>query len=280
MTNRIPSKLLLKHEVEVGEQIKVNHFNCPAGHDTRQRLYIKRVGIDAYVGHCFNCGGSGYHFGSTPSRVQDLTGRREGKGAISSHPLGPTTGILPLHVKAYLRKYHILDEDVATLGYRYHEKSDSLVMPYYQCRKYAMNPSYQKRFMAEDAKFRYLTHEEPSYAKCSVVCNIPVSNTHVILVEDQISAYRVFRESGEKIHVIALLGTNLNTQVQDILTTMQPKRLLIWMDNDAAGWAASSEISKTLKPLLSKTEVSWFGHEQPKDMPIERLKEMLELWMT
>ena len=280
--NRIPSKELLGHEIAVGEQTHVDHLRCPAGSDTRQRLYIKRLGTDAYVGHCFNCGGSGYHFGNTPSRVQDLVGRREGKGATSSFPLGYTTTVLPLHVKEYLHKYALDDEEAEHLGYKYHEASDSLVMPYYQCRK-AVVQSYQQRYMGDNVKFRYSTHEEKSYAKCSVVTNIPSTGfpkEYAVLTEDQISAYRVWRESGGKIHSTALLGTNLNTEVISILTTIQPKKLLIWMDADAAGIMASREISKTLVPILKNTKISHMGFAQPKDLSVEELKEHLNVWMT
>lgn len=42
------------------EQISIDHYDCPAGEDTRQRLYIK-VTSDGKMAlaHCFNCGGSG-----------------------------------------------------------------------------------------------------------------------------------------------------------------------------------------------------------------------------
>ena len=279
--NRIPSKELLGHAIDIGEQISVDHQHCPAGADTRQRLYIKRVGTDAYVGHCFNCGGSGYHFGNTPTRVQDFAGRREGKGATSSFPLSHTALVLPLHVKEYLRKYALYDVDIDHLGYKYHTRDDSLVMPYYQCRK-SLKPSFQQRYMGEDRVFRYSTHEEKEYTKCSVVPskNVTYPRPFVVLVEDQISAYRVWRESGGEIHAIALLGTGLSVDVTTILTTLCPKNLLIWMDKDPAGIKACIEIKKTLEPILKDTRIANFGYDQPKDHSVERLKEILDSWMT
>ena len=136
--------------------------------------------------------------------------------------------------------------------------------------------------MDEDRICRYSTHEEKEYAKCSVVPskNVTYPRPFVALVEDQISAYRVWRESGGEIHAIALLGTSLSVDVTTILTTLCPNNLLIWMDKDPAGIKACIEIRRTLEPILKDTHIANFGCDQPKDFSVERLKEILDLWMT
>src|SRR5688572_12518334 len=42
--------------VSVGEQVHVNHDSCPAGTDTKKRLYIRRTN-EAILAYCHNCGG-------------------------------------------------------------------------------------------------------------------------------------------------------------------------------------------------------------------------------
>lgn len=43
-----------------GEQINVNHKDCPAGVDTRKRLYIKRTTAGAILAYCHHCNSKAY----------------------------------------------------------------------------------------------------------------------------------------------------------------------------------------------------------------------------
>jgi len=52
------------------------------------------------------------------------------------------------------------------------------------------------------------------------------------------------------------------------------------MDKDPAGIKACIEIRRTLEPILKDTHIANFGWSQPKDFSVERLKEILDLWMT
>lgn len=46
-------------DTEEYEQVRVNHEGCPAGEDTRRRLYVKKVS-GGLIAYCHNCGDHGY----------------------------------------------------------------------------------------------------------------------------------------------------------------------------------------------------------------------------
>lgn len=43
-----------------GQQINVDHRDCPAGTDTRKRLYLKRTSSGAVLAYCHHCNSKGY----------------------------------------------------------------------------------------------------------------------------------------------------------------------------------------------------------------------------
>ena len=57
----IDRKLLkvLADELKLGQQKNFNHIDCPAGTDTRGRLYVKRVS-GGILGYCHNCQEAGF----------------------------------------------------------------------------------------------------------------------------------------------------------------------------------------------------------------------------
>lgn len=270
MTNRIPSKLLLGHEINLDEQIHVNHHGCPAGTDTRERLYIKRVGIDAYVGHCFNCGGSGYHFGDGIARAEDLVGNRRVVPVYGGNLYKEGIDELPPHVIKYLADYRISKEEAHALHYKYHKKRDRLLMPFLQGRARPFT-AYQGRAMWKEAVPRYITFRKSTDPTYSAIL-FPVN---LVIVEDQISAYRLHRESKGSLSVVALLGTNMGNDCKEILTKLILNRVTIWLDNDTAGQTAASRLSMELKPLLT-AKVQVMYSEQPKDLSVTQLEYLIE----
>lgn len=79
-----------------GEQIHVNHDKCPAGLDTKRRLYIKRTEDDRYIlAYCHNCSLSGRYsikYGAVKSATTKGKAERDG---VST----PYRGTLPKKVQ-------------------------------------------------------------------------------------------------------------------------------------------------------------------------------------
>lgn len=269
-------------DIKINEQIHVNHDKCPAGTDTRKRLYIKKVGTTAYIGHCFNCGLSGYHFGKNTRRAEDLLGRREPQyKKVASTTSTTGSSDFPLHVKEYLAKYYVTHEEaVETLKYRYRKEADGLLMPFWQCKD--SGKAYQRRSMSSNSTYRYYTYTHPSITTCSYGYPVPHHNGTLVVVEDQISAYRINRESEGIVDAIALLGTNLTSDVTSLIQLKAPTKLIVWMDYDSAGLKAANDICLTLNPILLKTtmyNVTPVITKQPKEMTPDELREEIKRWM-
>lgn len=48
-------------EMAVGNTLRFDHIGCPAGEDTRGRLYVKRTSDNFWVAYCHNCGSPGWY---------------------------------------------------------------------------------------------------------------------------------------------------------------------------------------------------------------------------
>ena len=61
MTNRLhPDEFLPFAPKNKGEQVHVNHEGCPAGVDTKRRLYVKRETNGKVIAYCHHCNGAGF----------------------------------------------------------------------------------------------------------------------------------------------------------------------------------------------------------------------------
>lgn len=221
-------------------QYRTNHTGCPAGEDTRERLYIKCVSpVGSYIGHCFNCGTSGAYF--SKGVIRRFTELEE----IERVETLPSAGTMPdiftkgpitdFRIKAWLYRHNLLEEDWKVL--KLAEDRGKLIIPVsgrsVQIRDFngfVGGGKYVSYFDKED-KNRYFVHINVDKSKGNQFYP-------VVITEDVLSAYRCSRATG--FTSMAALGTNITTQVSNS-TFFYPKDrvLLIWFDGDKAGRAAS-----------------------------------------
>lgn len=248
--------------LKVGDQIRMNHFDCPAGADLRERLYVKRIGADALIGYCHNCGSKGFKFASgILSRAEDLKSEKApayvGEGIIKFNSGGATT-VMPLQARAYLKKYDLDQSDADKWKLYFKPGSDKLIMPFGQYGVYNEG-SYQARYLSDTFKQRYLTRKVKGSLPYSIFQKDPTSNL-LYIVEDQISAYRICRDTGYT--AVALLGTNISEEaVASLPLTTQT---YVWLDNDAAGKLASIVVTRAIQNRMSALNVTG-KREQPKN---------------
>jgi len=109
---------------KVGEQVRINHVNCPQGMDTRRRLYVKRISPSRVVAFCHNCGCKG----SASTAAQMIRAKLIQHVYDSSLP-DDLVHEIPLHYRAYLYKYRFTDAMIAKYGIMYSPLMDRLVFP-------------------------------------------------------------------------------------------------------------------------------------------------------
>lgn len=250
-------------ECDKHAQIKFNHEDCPAGTDTKQRLYVKYVG-SGWVFFCHHCGSKGY------LREVERTHRPSELMADGARTFIPTPALLaslqdneltvPMtewssEARLWWSSYEL---DAAHAAY-YHTQWDGKRLwlwagaAGYQGRGFNTTPKYVTIRGGNDKAFFFLYNYR--------------ENNEVFIVEDLVSAYKL-DSSGA--NVICLQGTKLNDQHKNLCFRFG--RVMVWLDEDIAGQTAATEIKKQLNAL---TDVRNICHKQPKEICFADLKEIV-----
>lgn len=253
-----------------GDQEKHNHVDCPAGEDTKQRLYVKHVD-GAILFHCHHCGTSGYY--RPRERYSPIT--VSGKEAIGAHIV--KDGNKAWH--ALLMKEEDYDnfriEGQLWLGqygfgkqlcseYSIREVEHGIVLPIYgrdvlgpniegyQIRRYNGSPKY---YTYTGVPYSYLAQHERD-------------NKPLVITEDLLSSYKLHAAG---FSTLCLLGTNLSEKTAVHIGNTYPRQVL-WLDDDKGGHHGALSIVKEFSVLLP--ELTAIFHKQPKEIDMDDLKRM------
>lgn len=192
---------LSSYALAVGEQTNQNHQDCPAGMDTKKRLYIKRTS-DGYQWYCHHCAQGGF----VRAGVRNIH-------KVEEPYEGPS---LPADFDPDHNNWPDWAEEFKVQGWGFSKRMNRVIIPVYGPEL----KGYQAR-AAPNEKPKYLTNGK------KLVYTVFKDREDVCIVEDALSAERV----GEVIDAAACLGSDMNTE-----TLMQVakghKRAYVWLDND------------------------------------------------
>lgn len=212
-------------------QVRINHDDCPAGVDTRQRLYIKRLKDGTVVAFCHNCGESGV----SKSKIRNIYSyiKSSLSYAISSKDLRmPVDGLSdplqwPTQAQAWLYKYGLTRTEIIARGITYSPQYGRIVFPLYMGGNYI---GWQGRSLDQTLnppKYINRLDKGRTVGNCGEVAAYPPASDHVVLCEDMVSSVKVSRQ----INAICTLGTNPTDEVINWITKNYDY-VLIWFDND------------------------------------------------
>lgn len=221
--------------LDIDEQIMINHDNCPAGRDTRRRLGIKRTD-DGYIAHCFNCGHRGY---TVASLGHYKAAKRAGKSGGSKAVLGsggstPSRGLpedcvgdteqWPPRARAWVFKYGLNGDDIAKYRLGYSELNQRVVLPIY--RGGELDGYQLRKIEDDDMRPKYMTeaYKKPLFWVSSEV----LSSKPLVIVEDILSGIRVSKICNS----VALLTATASRDVIDWLVSTNASEYVIFLDND------------------------------------------------
>jgi len=241
-------------------QIHVNHEDCPAGVDTKARLYIKRA-PDGVMFYCHHCGSKGYY------RLKDRLYRVSEVVTIEGASKEPDYGMLldDLNVDKYERpmdewspaarlwwaSYGFTEDDARYFGVQFYAERLWL---------YAANKLYQGRSFVGLPKYLTLGNKNQlCYFRHTVEPTFTI-------VEDLLSMYKVYKSGG---NVICLLGTSMNDVVKSYVAE-QATKVVLWLDDDTAGWNAATSIYTQLHGLVP--DVRTIKDRQPKEHGLDFIK--------
>jgi hypothetical protein len=257
-------------DIEEGHSAKYNHSNCSMGADTRKRFGVKHVD-DAYLWHCFNCGYSGYYRPrETVSRIKLMS------GIVKT----PTTTTEISHKYKHnsekeLRNFNILGQlwlgqygftSDMVMTYNIREIDDGILLPFggfteinrgYQLRRYDKQPKYITAMPTGMVKSHYMNSSDR------------VNGDTLVVVEDLLSAYKLHWAGYS---ALCLLGTKLDKSILPSILVDKHSRVVIWLDDDAAGHEGTMKVYKELSPVFKY--ITSINMLQPKEISVDNLKEM------
>ena len=256
-----------------GEEVSINHTECPAGEDTRSRLYIRRLPDNRIVGYCHNCGMGGsakagirpvHRRSERPSKASDR------EGVYLPPDLVLKTSLWPSHAVSWPLKYGITRSDLEKYRLGYSPRLDRVVIPVYNSEWDLLG--YQtRRLSGTDPLPKYLSRK-PRGQSLVFRTSEAGGNSIVCLVEDALSAIKVSKVAG--VDGLACLGTHVSKEQLAVLCK-QYTTIVIFLDNDNA------QVKKKQRQLFQQCSLLFegvkvvHGSKDPKEHTVPELKELL-----
>lgn len=270
------------------QQVHINHDGCPAGTDTKRRLYIKNTGT-AILAYCHHC---------NEHRVLKSVNTRQTLGEIkralvAEHTKSPVnkqivlpfdaesdTAKWPVAARRHLAKYNVLGTSTLLYNTAYSESLGRLLFPIYEAGElvFVAQRAVAGECPTPTPKWLMMQGSVKPLGLYMPPAGHPVRSDTVVVVEDPISAIKVAANCDTP--TLCLFGTALNDRQFEYLTT-KPLRIQLFLDGDEAGIKAAIDIAQRLEPALSSgvslgviTSHNEDGYD-PKDYTVRTLEAMI-----
>lgn len=208
-----------------------NHENCPAGTDTKRRLYVTRKEDGCVVAYCHNCGCSGAN--KSTSRFRNSGTRKaldqqpEKLVMPSQYTFDPEE--FPPIMEEYLKRYHIDLTTAREYGIGYDAETGSIITTKWD--QHLNLVQFQTRKLVPDGGPKYMTYKEKGAYTHSPV--IPLHSHRYegtcVIVEDMLSAICCAKQG---IPAIPLFGTHCPDEVYIDIKDRGISTIIVWLDND------------------------------------------------
>ena len=275
MSNYLHPNEYLPHAPDgSGEQVKINHADCPAGEDTKQRLYIKRCddGI-TILAYCHHCGGRGKYNTFATANIATAKTRFNGSRSVRTKSIHYPSGVIkdtsrwPSAARAWLYRYGITNEEIKDYGIFYNPSLLRVGIPVFG--SIGLVALQYRRIFDEPQDMG------PKYTTVTTD-NVPLYHSRgsatgstVVICEDAISAIKC----GRILPAVALIGVFLNeSHVKELVDNYD--RFLIFLDDD--------NTTVRMQQLILKNRLDVFGEAKivhtdrdPKAYSEEELRRIL-----
>lgn len=219
--------------METGETVRVNHNSCPAGEDTRRRLYITKR-PDVMLGYCHNCGHSASRYIGARDRYRksDSSFIKQCKPSEYVAPLlvqfSDETNI-PVEAEAWRIKQKLSRKICEQYEIQYAPDTDSIYIPFYTLEGFT-NGHQLRPLHRSGAKYVNCINDENEELGgiVSPHARSQYSDT-LIIVEDLVSAIHV-NEAG--CDALVNYGTHVKPVVLYGAIKQNYSQYLVWLDND------------------------------------------------
>lgn len=290
-----------------GEQTRTDHINCPAGTDTKKRLYIQLTPQKphVYLGYCHNCGeggviksGARYKGGKYKhKREEQENNRQEYVLPSTSEVINKSWLISNAHNEDLLDNITkiISQPDCVRLLAHYDGNRHRLLYPIWDTLRYdwenkssppitaGMYYGYNARAIYAHDRPKYYRITSPTFTGYSLYCNDAVTvgadNEYCyVLCEDQLSASRIPLAFEHEIGV-CLYGTNHNIEKLHHLVERAGVNNVVykvWFDNDSTIVKQHARVTVEYLHMLGAKRVGLVSNaHDPKHYDVHTLREKL-----
>ncbi len=240
-------------DIQPGETLRVNHEHCPAGEDTRRRLYLTRPLADPakIAWYCHNCSEGGYKH-----TVRYETYRNQRHEATNSIVLDNTDelteppGLIeklfdwPEEAITWAGENTLSNAVLNKYGIKYDPSTNRVYLPRYNTS--GDLDGYQlRRLFGRGPK--YITVSKQDSKGWSM---FPTGNFRdtVVIVEDLVSAIKV-REACAPIAVVVMHG--IQTNLDALHSASFYANGVVWLDNDSFWVKKQANVMKRTLELIA-----------------------------
>ena len=231
--NGIASKLEeYVDELETGETVRVNHVSCPAGADTRRRLYITKK-PDVVLAYCHNCGESSSRYISSRDRYRDSRGKSFNTTPKSSEYVEPLVVKfsdecnIPVEAEAWRIKSKLSRQQCTDNQIYYVPDSDAIYLPFFTMDGFTNG--YQLRPLHKHGAKYINCVKDNNEELGGIIINPTKSYDTLVIVEDLVSGMHI-NEAGYD----ALVNYGTHVKPTILFRAIQEKyeHYVVWLDND------------------------------------------------
>jgi hypothetical protein len=267
-------------DIEPGQTIRVNHTDCPAGEDTRRRLYISRPHANPMLAlaYCHNCQEKGVQ------RTETYESYRTAKhhNSVVTHKIVEENVVQPegmvfeyydwpMSAQAWAIKSRISGALISKYRIAYDPSSNRVYLPrytYYTHGVPARLDGYQLRNIEKNKEPKYYTVSRSNSKGFTTIRTDgwKLSSYDTVIVEDLVSGMHVVEALG-KLSVEVVVNYGVKVNLEALYSMKGAEHAFVWLDNDNDHVIAQAKtMGKTLDLLSSdiKVEVIWELYHDPK----------------
>lgn len=245
------------------ETVRMNHDDCPAGQDTRQRLYITRTIDNTFLAYCHNCGGKAWRRAATTKHIYAepeefasgepvITGNKLDK---MRHALGSAFRLSSFITKEYIDMYVPGTNRAMDKLY-----VNSIELKHVEAQGWVLGTDFQGNeclaFPCDETGYKWqvwrFDYKDPDSKRVVSVGGAPepyIYNPNdsplLVIVEDRLSGIKIAQAGFSSLCLHGLRG--LDSADYHALTMMYDT-FVVWLDNDVLpAKEAATNIHSTLK---------------------------------
>lgn len=258
-----------RHAPDGAGTVRVDHDDCPAGVDTRRRLYVTRKEDGSIIAYCHNCGNSGFHGGGSRFRSPSLGVpllEIEEKELIMPERMIRDRNYWPKEMFSWLKECGIHWTLAEKYGICYDALRHRAVIPKLNSRGELVQ--YQSRRLVDDGSPKYLTNKLKNEHASDPIGS---GGKTCIIVEDMISAIRLVSLGYDAVPLFT------DTMKSETMLTLVGKydTIIVWLDNDSVTVNRHADTIVTGFRLVNQKADRTHGLSDPKRYRDDEIKDVI-----